>query len=110
MVKTLSSNQLTSKILKFLFSRGVFAWRQNTQGTFDTRRGVYRPAPKTGVPDICAILPPDGQFLGIEIKIGRDKLRPEQIGFQKSLHHVGSRYIVARDYDKFIEEFEHWYG
>jgi len=93
------SNKLTSDLLIFLFDLGIFAWRQNTQGTYDAKKGVYRPAAKVGVPDIIAVAPPDGTFLGIEVKIGRDRLSEVQEGFKSSIRHVGGHYIVAKDYD-----------
>ena len=83
------TNELTKKILEALFERGVFAWRQNTQGVFDRAKGTYRPAAKKGVSDILGLIPPHGRFLAIEVKTGRDKLSPEQIGFLTTVSAAG---------------------
>ena len=66
-----------------------------------------RTAPKKGVSDILAVLPPAGRILAIEVKIGSDKLRPEQIGFLKNIEHVGGITYVAKDFDEF-KKF--WYN
>lgn len=100
------ANQLTSDILAYLFTQGCFAWRQNTQGTYDAKKGIYRPAAKVGVPDILSVGPLNGVLRGIEVKIGRDTLSDVQEGFKASLEAVGGYYIIAKDFDSFKNDFE----
>lgn len=48
-----------------------------------------------GVPDIIAVI--KGQFVGIEIKAGADKLSAEQIHFKRRCERNGGKYVVVKD-------------
>jgi hypothetical protein len=50
-----------------------------------------------GVPDVCAIHRDTGKHIGCEIKIGRDKLRPEQERFRDGALKRGAIWIEVRD-------------
>ena len=97
------TNETTKKILNFLFERQVFAWR-NSVGAFRTEHGYYQMG-KAGSPDIMAILPPLGKFLGIEIKTGKDSLRDEQIGFIKNTERMGAQVLVVKDFEDFEKQW-----
>lgn len=99
------TNETTAKVLAYLFTQGVFCWRQNTQGTYDQAKGIYRPAAKKGVLDILAVTPPTGQLLCVEIKTGRDRLRAEQVGFIQSVQFAGGRCLVVKDYEDFLKQY-----
>lgn len=101
-----SSNQLTQFVLEHLLRHGVFAWRSNTAGVLDQKRGIYRPAPKTGISDIIAIFPPHGRFIGIEIKVGRDKQRPDQLSFQRNVENVGGIYKIITSEEEYLDWYE----
>ncbi len=98
------TNQLTSQIIDYLLRHKCFAWRQNTNGLLDPRSGIYRPSQKAGVSDILAVLPPTGTFLAIEVKTGRDTLRPAQEGFLASVTAAGGLVLVVHNFIQF-EEF-----
>jgi hypothetical protein len=102
-VKHSPTNELTKRILNDLYTRGIFSWREDTVG-IPTRDGKLRPAGKVGKPDIIAILPPAGQFLGIEIKTGKDRIRPEQEGFRRSVEHVGGLYFIVHTWEDYINQ------
>lgn len=102
------TNKITKLILNDLFQRQIFAWRQNV-AIIPLPNGGFRPGGKSGLPDIIAILPPDGKFCGIEIKTGRDRLRPEQIGFQKNLERMGGIYLVVSSYENFLSQLDKTY-
>lgn len=107
--KTSKTNDTTRQILEFLRTQGVFAWRQNVMGIPIRRAGVitgYRSAGKSGVPDVCAICPPSGRYLGVEIKTGRDTLRDEQIGFHRSARGCGALVMVVSDFEDFRRQWE----
>ena len=101
MVKISPANLLTTQILQFLYENGAFAWRQNTGGIFDTRRGVYRTAAKKGISDVLACY--KGTLIAIEIKIGKDRLSDEQEGFLRNIEAVGGKTFVAKDFESFKE-------
>lgn len=99
------ANALTQYILDVLLRLpGCFAFRCNTSGVFDTRLGLYRPAPKRGITDIIAIY--RGHFIGIEIKIGSDRLRPEQKSFIDSVQVAGGFVLVVEDTLSFDKQFK----
>lgn len=97
------ANELTNQIIDFIFRNGGFAWRASSVGVFDRSRGLYRTAPKKGVSDILACVPPTGQLVAIEVKIGKDRLSEEQIGFLKNVMITGGNTFVAKDFDSFKE-------
>lgn len=102
-MKQSPTNQLTEQILKYLFSQNIFCWRQNISG-IPLPSGGFRPSGKTGLPDIIAILPPAGKFLGIEIKTGKDRLRPEQVGFHSSARKMGAEVLTVKTFEDFLQQ------
>lgn len=58
------------------------------------------------MPDILAWLPPLARGLAIEIKTGRDKLRPEQISFLENFKKMGGLVIIATSFDDFKEQYD----
>jgi len=104
-VKRSETNQLMLDIQNYLFDKGVFAWRQNTQGRIG-KGGKLLPAMKKGVPDILGCY--KGHFFGVEVKTGRDVLSYEQKGFIQSVFFSGGRVFVAHNLDDFIKDFELW--
>lgn len=95
------ANDLTNQIIDYIYRFGGFAWKASSQGTYDDKLQRFRMAPKKGVSDILAIIPPNGQLCAIEVKIGRDTMRPEQIGFFKNIEHVGGLTFIAKDFTSF---------
>lgn len=58
-------------------------------------KGIVNLMSQQGCPDViyCS---PTGAFGGMEIKIGKDTLRPAQKNFQQQLEQRGARYDVVR--------------
>ena len=85
-------------------SQAAYVWKMQS-GLFKTWRGepagqIGRP----GVPDICGISR-SGHFLGIEVKVGRDKQNAAQLEFQARCRAVGANYFVVdehTDLDGFV--------
>lgn len=100
MSKTIT-NQTTNAILKLFYDSGVYSYRQNSTG-IPLPGGGFRYAAKTGLPDIVAILSPNGKYCGVEVKTGKDRLRPEQIGTLANIKRVGGIGIVVKDFQDFI--------
>ena len=109
MNKSSPANTLTKQILNYLFSQRVFAWR-NSVGAFGGLRAngekMFLQFGKVGSPDIIAILPKAGRFIGVEVKIGKDRLRPAQLSFKRQAELCGGLYVVVKDFEGFLEEFE----
>ena len=86
---------IQKKILHWLGYRGIFAWTNKTQGTFDPKRGAFRKTNQLkGVPDILGVLP-DGRFLGIEVKRKGNKPTQEQLDFIHKANLKGALCFVA---------------
>ena len=102
-MKQSPTNLTTQLILNYLFKKGIYAWR-NSVGAFSSGGKHYQMG-KVGSSDILAVLPPNGRFMGIEIKTGKDSLRPEQIGFAKNLATMGAVSIVVKDFSDFENQF-----
>ena len=109
-----TTNTTTRDILKHLFNAGIFAWRQNVLPVPVHRAGLIvgmRPGSKQGLPDIMGKLPTTlfpnfGRGLCIEIKTGKDKLRPEQIGFLSNAERFGDIIMVVKDYEDFLNQWK----
>lgn len=81
--------EIQSEILSYLFTIGVFCWRQNNLAAPGRRF-----TGKKGCPDILG-LTPNGTFLGIEVKSEKGKLSPEQKNFQHAIIENNGLYIIA---------------
>jgi VRR-NUC domain len=58
-----------------------------------------------GIADIIGYQIGTGRFIGVEIKIGNDKLSEHQIEWSKNLRDGGGLFFVAKDYDSFKDAF-----
>ena len=97
-----AASTLTNQIIDHLYRNGCYAWRASSTGIYDQAAGSYRTAPKKGVADILAIMPPAGTMIAIEVKIGKDRLSPEQEGFLSNVIHHGGRSFVAKNFEDFL--------
>jgi hypothetical protein len=81
-------------VLVELRRSGVLAWR-NEVGHGYTMRGTpitYGLCP--GSADIVGALP-GGRFMGVEIKAGRDRVRPDQAAWARAVTAQGGLVVVA---------------
>lgn len=100
------TNLLTGICVYWLRSEGYFAQRNNTTGT--PRKmpdGSVKWTPATGMKgssDIVAI-GNGGRSLFVEIKYGRDRVRPAQEKFQEAVTAQGADYVIVKRFDDLIE-------
>ena len=99
------TNETTKLILADLYKRQIFAYR-NSVGAISTPHGFYQMG-KTGSSDVIAILPPRGRFLGIEIKTGKDRLRPAQIGFIRNVELMGGLTMTVKSFEDYTQQLVH---
>jgi hypothetical protein len=100
------TTELTNQIIDFIYRQDGYAWRSSSTGIFDRKIGGYRTAAKRGVSDILACF--KGQLIAIEIKIGKDRLSPEQEGFILSVNHTGGKAFVVHDLEEFMFYWNNW--
>ena len=98
-----SANNLTREIIALITAKGGFATRVNSQGQWDPVRKVMRKGTTVkGMTDIVGVL--NGVPLFIEVKVGKDKLRPEQEAVAEKIKKAGGKWILARSLDDVIFE------
>jgi len=98
------ANLLTDQVIRYIKSRGGAAYRINTTGNYNNQLGKWiMSGVKKGLPDIIGIL--HGRFIGIEIKIGRDKQSEDQKQRQKEIEATGGLYLIVRNFKEFENEF-----
>ena len=91
--------------IQWLYYKGIFAWRNNTGG-YKTEDGSYIRYGLKGSPDIIGILP-DGRFLGVECKSGKNDIKGSQIDFKNKIESMNGVYVVAwstDDLDKALRD------
>ena len=98
-----SANGIQKCIISWLELHGHFAARINTQGNYSQKLGKYiHSGSRRGIADITAVI--EGKHISIEVKHGRDKMRPEQVKVKKEIEQAGGVYIVASSFDNFLQQ------
>ena len=108
-----TANGLTKCICDFLNFDGFQAERINTMGVAREKRttggkliGVTWTKGTTtkGSADISATI--RGCSVKIEVKIGKDRQSEAQKKYQDDIERAGGVYLIARDFDSFVEWFD----
>lgn len=104
--KDTTANDLTKTIIFDMYHiREGVAYRINNGATYDTKRKVYRKGvQRKGVPDIIGII--NGRFIGIEVKIGKDRQSADQKEIEKEINAAGGVYFIAKTYDDYLEKIK----
>jgi len=109
MAKAQPHKRLVNACLQVLATRRVLAWENKTGG-----RKIQRPDGtlrwlewgKKGSADIIGCMP-NGRFLAVECKVGRDKLSPGQATFLADvLNHKGFGYVAEDNTDGLLAELD----
>lgn len=96
-LKPISANALTKAAIHYFSAKGFECWRQNSAGLYDPIKKVFRSnSVKKGVSDIIGFHKLNGQFIAVEIKVGKDKLSPEQSEFLRQVEKAGGVAIVVK--------------
>lgn len=96
-----TANQLTAAIIAHLEFNGYFAARINTTGIYDSKRECYRTTnARRGMADIMAII--NGKSVQLEIKIGNDRPRTDQIQVQSEVRAAGGIYEFIHNFPEYI--------
>lgn len=94
--------QLLKACLDVLAAKGVFAWKHQT-GALPVGKRFIRFG-KLGSPDIIGIMP-GGTFLGVEVKVGRDRQSVDQSCFEAHVVRAGGYYFLVRDtVDRLVDQ------
>ena len=98
------ASDLTNQIINHIYKAGGYAWRASSTGIYDEKRSAFRTAAKKGVADVLACY--QSRMIAVEVKIGKDRLSPEQTGFLANVEHAGGLTFVAKD----SESFKAWWS
>lgn len=90
---------LTRTIIADVLSPRGLAWVNNTGALKDHTGRLVRYGCR-GSPDILAVIA--GRSVGVEVKVGRDRQRPDQAAFADAMHRAGGVYILARSVEDVI--------
>lgn len=92
-----NANNLTKAIITYIRARGGHANRINNIARQVEGRFVKSTTEK-GIPDIIACI--RGAYVGIEVKIGKDRQSPEQREQEDRIGNAGGHYHIARTFDQ----------
>ncbi len=95
----MKEKEIQVSILEYLVLKKVFHWRQNS-GAFKTAKGGFYRMGIIGAPDIFCLK--DGKCYGLEVKVPKGKLNPNQIDFSIAFTRAGGYYEVVRSIDDVI--------
>ena len=95
----MKETEIQKACLEWLQWQGYLAWRNNTAGIYDQKKGVYRFHGMKGVSDILCCLPPDGKLLAVEVKAPRGKPTEYQKEFLDKVNDAGGIGIVVTSVD-----------
>lgn len=96
-----SANGLTNCIQIWCKVNNAHFQRQNSQGQYDIRLGIWRKSGSTkGISD--ALLIHEGKTIHLEIKYGKDKQSEIQKKIQASIESAGGIYWIVKSYNDFI--------
>ena len=108
-----TANGLTKAITSFIKFNGYQAERINTMGVAREKKrtdgkviGVTwtKSTSTNGSADISATI--RGRSVKIEVKVGKDRQSEAQKRYQESIERAGGVYMIARDFDTFVEWFD----
>jgi hypothetical protein len=115
MYKDSTANGLTRAICDYINYNGYQAERINTMGTAREKKttagkviGVTwtKGTSTAGSADISATI--KGRSVKIEVKIGKDRQSEAQKRYQENIEKAGGTYIIAKDFDSFVEWYENF--
>lgn len=114
-----TANKLTQCIIQWIRLHGYQAENINVTGRQIDRRKIVsdclgnqrqigtlkwiKTSGTRGSADLHATI--NGKSVKIEVKVGRDKQRPDQIKYQRSIESAGGIYFIATTFQQFYE----WY-
>lgn len=104
MPKYKTANGLTTLICSYLKYVNGFGNRINTMGRKIGDKWI-KSSTARGTADITALLP-NGKTIYLEVKVGYDRPRPEQLAMQKRIRDIGGCYEFIRDPMEFFIIFD----
>ena len=104
-----TANRITANVIRIInLQSGCVAYRINNVGVWDAAKGIHRKGnTEKGIPDIIACI--KGEFWGIEVKAGRDKMSEEQCMRKFEIINAKGKFFEIRSTKEFIDVFENFF-
>ena len=104
-----AANALTKAIIQLLTLHGFHAWRQNNAAVYDPTRQVFRSGSSTrGISDVLGYHKRTSRMAAVEVKVGADKLSPEQTAFLAGVKAAGGFACEARELAQVEKELKEY--
>jgi hypothetical protein len=105
-----TANRITANIIRIInLQTGCVAYRINNVGVWDAAKNIHRKGnTEKGIPDIIACI--KGEFWGIEVKAGRDKMSEEQCMRKFEIINAKGKFFEVRSTDEFLKIFEGFFN
>lgn len=117
-----TANGLATAILDFCGNTpGVFAVRNGSEGRYRPgevvtdvigrqrqMKGTWLPGHKTGSADVEITI--GGRIYNVEIKIGEDRQRPDQVKYMNNVRAAGGVYEIVKSWEEFYNYYTLWTG
>lgn len=101
--KKVLEKDIQKEILTWLETTGLLYWRQNSGKAPIFHNGkIIRMVDmgREGLPDIIVIWPPEGHFVGLEVKKPDGRQSPSQKTMQKLVEKAGGVYKIVRSLEE----------
>ncbi len=102
----INEKAIENNILSYLKIKGIFAYKQENQGTYDQKLGRWRRKSShrmIGIPDIKI---PGGRSCYIEVKSPTGRVSPAQKIFMDKVNELGGLAFVARSLNDVEEKLK----
>ena len=103
-----TEQSLIKPTIDLLTMLGCCVWRQNAGGmkaTYQGKNRFIKFSHREGISDIIGIAP-DGRFIAVELKVGKNKTTERQEEFLAEVRQRGGIAIVAYDLDEVAKQFQ----
>jgi len=107
----MTANEITATLLIEIPKRfpRIKLWRNNRIDTMAVGRGGNMRRVSAGIDgqgDVCGLIGPEGRMIQLEIKAGKDRIRPSQMGFRAMIQNMGGIYLEIRSVEQGLADLE----
>lgn len=111
-----TSGGLTKAIKAYCDIKGIFCQRTGSEGRYRpgktvidvigrarVMKGTWLPGNQRGTADLTMVV--NGKYVGVEVKIGKDRQSEVQKEFENKLTQSGGHYLIVKSWEDFYSKF-----